>query len=289
MEERRELQRRVVQLAAQLSERVKATHRALQVDHNRLELDWLRQDISLLSHSVNRRQAFLTSVRDRARNDNEMVRLIERRAMASRESLRMQREREQTLHTQSVQLQSDAANSGADLPQRPHTSTEAGPGRALHDGPRLASDPSRHAAEGILEGILRSTLIRQEAEARTVLRLQHFPIEIMEATTQILPASKKAGKHKDGCCAGDSESMVSMEGNCSLFCRCEVEVPPPAKEALAGNHSEEEVEEEVEEEEECAVCLSVMVGGERVIRLRCGHGYHWACLKPWSVPCPSGG
>lgn len=276
-EELRELQRRMDRLAQQ-REQVKETTRSLQADQNRLELDWLRQDITMLSHQVDRRHAFLTSVRDRARHDNELVLLVERRAATARESLRVQREREQFLQSQRQQRQDNAENAASAALRRANSAVSEALRRTEPSDPLThmdtAGEPSWRSTEQFLEGMLRSTLVRQEAEAMTVLRLQQFPIAMMEAKTQILPAARKSRKADQ---KGGIEHHV--EGKCSLFCRC---ADHQAGQRVKG--PSDQTQEEGggdEEEEECAVCLSVMVGGDRVIRLRCGHGYHWGCLKPW--------
>eukprot|EP00802_Teleaulax_amphioxeia_P028400 Tamp_30081.p1 GENE.Tamp_30081~~Tamp_30081.p1 ORF type:complete len:137 (+),score=15.76 Tamp_30081:35-412(+) len=63
------------------------------------ELDWLRSDISLLSAQVNRRHAFLTTVRDRARADADLCDQVQRRAALLRTSLEEQVPRTRETHT----------------------------------------------------------------------------------------------------------------------------------------------------------------------------------------------
>ena len=75
-------------------QRLAMRHAAMQASHSQMELEWLRDDVNLLSQSLDRRHAFLTSVRDQQRADTEMVALLESRADRMREQLARQRERQ---------------------------------------------------------------------------------------------------------------------------------------------------------------------------------------------------
>lgn len=45
--------------------------------------------------------------------------------------------------------------------------------------------------------------------------------------------------------------------------------------------AEEAPKEEEKDECECAVCLEPLKNGERAVRLRCGHGFHFACFEDY--------
>ena len=137
------------------------------------ELDWLRQDISLLSVQVDRRHAFLTNVRDRARAHADLCEDVERRASQMREGLQEHRRREQQVHQEIL----DATRT------RPPLADWRGFAQSLDEA---ADDDS---------GGMFARLMRTRREAWRVpppsLHAEPFPLATFEAQAQLLKADLK--------------------------------------------------------------------------------------------------
>ncbi|KAF5731835.1 hypothetical protein HS088_TW18G00520 [Tripterygium wilfordii] len=52
------------------------------------------------------------------------------------------------------------------------------------------------------------------------------------------------------------------------------------------NSMEKEVEREASWTSwDCSICLESFMEGDELIRLPCGHRFHYACLDPWVLTC----
>ena len=78
-----------------LRERAVSMHERIQQQNQQMELEWLRQDVGLLCAQLDRRHAFLSSVRHRQQADADICAQVERQAAQMRLALQEQRLRQQ--------------------------------------------------------------------------------------------------------------------------------------------------------------------------------------------------
>ena len=208
------------------------------------ELDWLRQDISVLNVQVDRRHAFLTNVRNRARAHADLCEQVERRAGSMREQVHQHREQLQAQHDTEQMLasryQSMRSSHAAAAAQLFSRSSSAGAARDWTGG---------------MEALLMRT--RREALRAHPPHLEPFPLEAFESRAYILNAGLPDDEVHQFDHYFDCQLLTSMH--------------------QAGKLTLDETAVQ------CAVCLEGMSAGERVITLRCKHVLHWQCIQPWLV------
>jgi hypothetical protein len=190
-----------LQRLRELKEKALTMHEHLQQQNQQMELDWLRQDIGLLSVQVDRRHAFLTNVRNRARADADLCLQLERRTAQLRASLDEQRLRQHRAHQlllrQEEQLNADRAAHNHNLEIAAVSATQ------------LENTPA-----SMFSRILSSAAAREEAWRSSCLTLEPFPLSIFEAQTCTL-----AHPIKDDECAVCLEGMVAGESVLTLPCK----------------------------------------------------------------------
>ena len=78
-----------------LRERAMSMHERIQQQNQQMELEWLQQDVGLLCAQLDRRHAFLSSIRHRQQADADLCAQVERQAAQMRLALQEQRLRQQ--------------------------------------------------------------------------------------------------------------------------------------------------------------------------------------------------
>lgn len=173
MEEDDDIAGRLLRLR-ELKDKALTMHERMQQQIQHMELDWLRQDIGLLSVQVDRRHAFLTNVRNRARADADLCMQLERRTAQLRASLDEQRIRQNRAHQlllqQEEQLHADRAAYHHNLEIAAISATQ------------LENTPTN----SMFSRIISSAAAREEAWRSSCLTLEPFPLSIFEAQTRML-------------------------------------------------------------------------------------------------------
>ena len=94
MDGARDDEARLAQLSS-LRERAMSMHERIQQQNQQMELEWLQQDVGLLCAQLDRRHAFLSSIRHRQQADADLCAQVERQAAQMRLALQEQRLRQQ--------------------------------------------------------------------------------------------------------------------------------------------------------------------------------------------------
>ena len=158
------------------------------------ELEWLRQDISVLNVHVDRRHAFLTTVRNRARAHADLCEQVERRAARMRVDLQEHRVREQQAHRSLIDE------------ERVHASRQQSTGdrRAGVAAQLLSNNDTAvngdwgglQGAEGGMWALLMRT--RRESFRAQTINLEPFPLATFESRAFILEADVADDEVKRG-------------------------------------------------------------------------------------------